>query len=275
MVSTSPTGVRVPLDAPIVVQFDRAPAHDGVTIALDPPAETAIAWPDARTVKLTPARWAEGKPYHVRVEGPEVEAATFEMRTLFPPPERVEPGHGERIVLTFDDGADRPAQATALLDLLAKEDVEATFFPTGRWAENNPRLIERMIADGHHVCNHTYSHQNLRLPQLTDGEVHTEIARGATDGKCRLFRPPLKAIDPRVERMVAQMGLTIYLWDVDSRDWEGATSEDIVNLVLTKAHPGAVVLFHLHAQATLEALPVLLPRLRKAGYVLRSPPSGK
>ncbi len=270
--ATSPSGVRVALDAPVVVKFDRAPDREAVALTFEPPAAGRIAWPDAQTLAFTPARWADGKPYHARVEGAGVETATFDFRTLFPPPERVEPGHGGRITLTFDDGADKPAHVTALLDLLQKEDIQALFFPTGRWAEAHPRLVERMIQDGHSVCNHTYSHQNLRLPQLTDEEIRTEIRRGASDGKCRLFRPPLKAFDPRVERIVSELDLTLYLWDVDSRDWEGAAAEDIVNLVLARAHPGAVVLFHMHQEASLQALPRILPRLRKAGYVFRDTP---
>ena len=270
VVETGPSGVRIALDAPISVRFDRAPPA-GLTITTEPPAEGKLAFPTPTTATFTPARWADGKPYKVRVQGPGVQTATFEFRTLFPPPERVEPGLGQRITLTFDDGADRPAQVTALLDYLEKEQIQALFFPIGRWAEAHPKLVERMIHDGHRVCNHTYSHQNLRVPQLSEEEIRTEITRGASDGKCRLFRPPLKAFDPRVERVVASLGLTLYLWDVDSRDWEGATTEDIVNLVLAKAHPGAVVLFHMHSQASLDALPQIVPRLRRAGYVLRDP----
>lgn len=275
VVETAPSGVRVALDAPVVVRFDRAgPAE--VKLVLDPPAEGQIAWPAPDTLTFSPARWAEGKTYHARVEAPSLAApAAFEFRSLVPPPEHIEPGRGERLTLTFDDGADRPAQVVALLDLLQKEDVQAIFFPIGRWAENNPKLIERMVADGHRVCNHTYSHQNLRLPQLTDGEIRAEIARGAGAGTCPLLRPPLKAFDPRSEKIIASMGYTLYLWDIDSRDWEGAPAEDIVNLVLAKAHPGAVVLFHMHAEATLAALPLLLPRLKKAGYRLREPKDGK
>lgn len=255
------------LDAKVVVRFDLAPVQESVALTMEPVAEGKTAWLDAKTLTFTPVRWAEGKPYRARVSGAGVETATFEFRSMVPAPARVEPGNGARMVLTFDDGADKASQVSALLDLLEKEHVQAIFFPTGRWAEANPRLLLRITQEGHRVCNHTYSHQNLRLPQLTEEEIRTEIARGAGVGTCELFRPPLKAFDPRVERIVAEMGYKLYLWDIDSRDWEGAETEDIVNLVLAKAHPDAVVLFHMHAQATLDALPLLLPRLRKAGYV--------
>jgi peptidoglycan/xylan/chitin deacetylase (PgdA/CDA1 family) len=121
------------------------------------------------------------------------------------------------------------------------------------------------------VCNHTYSHQNLRLPNLTEDDIRREIAKGAGAGTCPLFRPPMRAYDARVERIVAEMGYTMYLWDVDSRDWEDLPAEDMVNRILKRARPGSVVLFHMHSAETLKALPLLIPRLRKAGYVFDDP----
>ncbi|MFO0591590.1 MAG: polysaccharide deacetylase family protein [Polyangiaceae bacterium] len=271
IVSTSPSGAGVALDAKIEIRFDRAVDPARVKLTLEPPAPGATAWPDPRTLTFTPVRYADGKPYHGVVEQPGAPPYPFDFRSLFPAPERVEPGHGQAITFTFDDGSDRPSQVTELLDLLQKEAIHAIFFPTGKWAEKNPALLKRMIDEGHRVCNHTYSHQNLRLPQLTEAEIRGEIERGATDGKCRLFRPPLKAFDPRAERIWKELGYTLYLWDVDSRDWEGATTSDIAHLILARVHPGAVLLFHMHAQTSLDALPQILPKLRKAGYVL-SPP---
>lgn len=269
--STAPEGVHVALDAKLVVHFDRAVPQQAVTVTIDPPAEGKRSWPDPQTFVLEPVAWHEGKRHNVTLGGPGIEPLTFQFTSLAPPPERVEPGGGSKVTLTFDDGSTRPAEVRALLDLLEKEGVSAIFFPTGQWAETHPRLVERMVKDGHRVCNHTYSHRNLRLPQLTDDVIRDEIARGAGAGTCKLFRPPLRAHDPRVERIVAEMGYTMYLWDVDSRDWEGLPAEDMVNRVLKRVRPGSVVLFHMHAAETLTALPVVIQRLRKAGYVFRDP----
>ena len=271
VVSTTPSGAGVALDAKIEIRFDRPVDPSRVKLTLEPPTEGTTTWPDPQTLVFAPVRYADGKPYHAVVEQPGAPPHPFEFRSSFPPPDHIEPGNGQAITFTFDDGSDRPAQVVYLLDLLQKESIHAIFFPTGKWAEKNPALLKRMVDEGHRVCNHTYSHQNLRLPQLTLAEIRTEIERGATDGKCRLFRPPLKAFDPRAERIWKELGYTLYLWDVDSRDWEGATTDDIVHLILARVHPGAVLLFHMHAQTSLDALPQILPKLRKAGYLL-SPP---
>jgi peptidoglycan/xylan/chitin deacetylase (PgdA/CDA1 family) len=262
--------VHVALDAKLTVRFDRPLSPDKLTLSIDPPAAGKPSWPDPQTFVFEPASWHDGKRHTVRIESPGVEPVTFQFTTLAPPPARVEPGGGARITLTFDDGASDASHVTRLLDLLEKEDIDAIFFPTGYWAETHPRLIERIRRDGHRVCNHTYSHP--RLPQLADDAVRKEIAKGAGAGTCPLFRPPMRAYDPRIERIVAEMGYTMYLWDIDSRDWEGLPAEDMVHRILKRARPGAVVLFHMHAAETLKALPALIPRLRKAGYVLRDPP---
>ncbi len=269
--STEPGGVHVALDAKLVVHFDRPVAPEGVTVTVEPPIEGKPSWPDPQTLVFTPPTWHEGKRHHVQVAGPGIEPVAFQFSTLAPPPARIEPGGGSRITLTFDDGASRPAQVSEMLDILEKEGVQAIFFPTGHWAETHPRLIERMVRDGHRVCNHTYSHQNLRLPNLSEATIRKEIAKGAGAGTCKLFRPPMRAFDPRVERIVADMGYTMYLWDVDSRDWEDLPADDMVNRILKRARPGSVVLFHMHAAETLKALPVVIKRLKKAGYVLRDP----
>ena len=266
---SEPSGVHVALDARLVVQFDRPPPQDRLTITIEPPAQGKRAWQDPQTLVFEPERWAPGKAIHVKLQGAGVETTALKFVTLAPPPARVEPGRGERLTLTFDDGAKDPAQVTALLDLLQKEKVQAIFFPTGYWADTHPRLVERMWRDGHRVCNHTYSHPDLRQPRLSDDAIRKEISKGAGAGKCQLFRPPMRATDARVERIVAEMGYTMYLWDVDSRDWEGLPAEDMVHRVLARVKPGSVVLFHMHGAAMLQAVTALIPRLRKAGYALR------
>lgn len=269
--STEPTGVHVPLDAKLTIRFDRPVDPDGQTLTIDPPVTGARTWPDPQTLVFTPSTWHDGKRHHIKLEGPGIEPLTHHFTTLAPPPARIEPGNGGKITLTFDDGATRPAQVSELLDILEKESVKAIFFPTGYWAQTHPRLIERMLRDGHRVCNHTYSHQNLRLPNLSDDTIRKEITKGAGAGTCTLFRPPMRAYDPRVERIVAELGYTMYLWDIDSRDWEDLPAEDMVHRILKRARPGAVVLFHMQPAETLKAVPVVISRLKKAGYVFHDP----
>jgi peptidoglycan/xylan/chitin deacetylase (PgdA/CDA1 family) len=269
-----PAGERVAIDAPLLIRFD-GPVPESLregALSVEPPAPAAPRFVDDRTLELRPDRWRSGTVYQLKVALGGHDIAQSGFRTLVPPPKSVQPGEGHRIVLTFDDGPQDRRQATQLLDLLKNLQIKALFFPSGRWVKKRPDFVARARAEGHRICNHTLSHINLTDTFITERRIRFEIANGATDGDCRLFRPPLLGIDKRVERIAHELGFEIFLWNIDSRDWEGAPAEDIANRVLSLAHPNAIVLFHMHSKATFEALPFIAARLREAGYVLSHDP---
>jgi peptidoglycan/xylan/chitin deacetylase (PgdA/CDA1 family) len=176
----------------------------------------------------------------------------------------VTPGGGSKIVLTFDD----TGAMGEILDILARYDAKAVFFPWGRWANSVPHLIQRAGDEGHPVCNHTYSHANLAA--LAAPAIRSEIAGGAV-GSCNLLRPPYAGLNSLVNSIAAEMGYEIYMWDIDSRDWArpyAGGDREILNTVLAQAFPGAVVLMHMYAPGTLAALPAMIERLQDAGYVV-------
>jgi peptidoglycan/xylan/chitin deacetylase (PgdA/CDA1 family) len=262
---------RIDLTAPVWAHFgcevDRAAVE--ASWRIEPSVPGAFEWTDDRTVRFVPARLRLGTLYQVAVGGktPQGEAldeVRWSFRTLIPPPTRIVPGEGAPIVLTFDDGVRNPSQAVKLLDLLETLRVKAILFPVGQWARRYPDLVSRARREGHRICNHSDTHANLSL--LTDEVMRGEILRGAGRGECDLLRPPSMGTSPRVERMAASLGYRVYLWDVDSRDWEGLEAEDITNRILSRVRPGAVVLLHMHGAHTLEALPGLVAALEKAGY---------
>ncbi len=183
-----------------------------------------------------------------------------------PEPNRVR-GHGEKMVLTFDDGG-APNKVTAILNILNNKNVQAVMFLNGRWAHAHPDLVRRMRAEGHIVANHTWSH--AKLTELPDEEVRREIRRGAQEGS-DLFRPPYGAIDARVRGIVQSMGLRTMLWDIDTRDWDNTSADEITRITLNNARPGAVVLLHLHGEHTAEALPRMIDGLRNQGYTFGLP----
>ncbi|MCA9642073.1 MAG: polysaccharide deacetylase family protein, partial [Myxococcales bacterium] len=112
------------------------------------------------------------------------------------------------------------------------------------------------------------THPNLASRRISDRGLRQEIEKGAGFGRCKLFRPPMMAHDERSDRVAAELGLSVFLWDIDTRDWEEIPADEIYNRVLRAVEPGSVVLFHLQARRTLRALRGLLPRLVKEGYVL-------
>jgi peptidoglycan/xylan/chitin deacetylase (PgdA/CDA1 family) len=268
----SPFGRRVPSDARLTVRYDVEIDRASIRVAIEPPAKGAIEWTEGRSFRFLPEGWREGRAYHVRVHGraktgEPLATADWRFRAGVPEPRSIKPGAGQPIVLTFDDAPKKRGQADRVLDLLREYQARAIFFPTGRWLKGRPDWLARAVREGHRVCNHTYSHRNL-TDRITEAEIRSEIENGASDGHCRYFRPPLMAVDGRVQRIVKELGYELYFWDVDSRDWDDAPSLDVENFVLSRAEPGAVVLLHVHSRGTLLALRRILHRLKSAGYVL-------
>jgi peptidoglycan/xylan/chitin deacetylase (PgdA/CDA1 family) len=140
------------------------------------------------------------------------------------------------------------------VDVLQRSRRQALFFVTGQCRDRYPWLVGQLKAAGHQVCNHTYSHPDLR--RLSDAAVRAEIARGVFAG-CPYFRPPYGAWDGprgRIARIAAEFGLSVLMWDVDTRDWAGADSAAMTATVRAR---GGVILFHLHGAHTVEALEAL------------------
>jgi peptidoglycan/xylan/chitin deacetylase (PgdA/CDA1 family) len=186
----------------------------------------------------------------------------------------------ERLVaLTFDAGSDR-GHAEQILDVLAAERVVATFGITGRWAEANPALVRRMVADGHQIVNHSYDHVSFtglstgsgpltvdqRTDQLARADAAIRTAAGVTSRPW--FRPPYGDEDASVRADVARAGYGYeLLWTVDSRGWLGEPAGAVVDRCLGAAEPGAIYLFHVGGESTdAAALPRIIDGLRRQGY---------
>src|SRR5207253_21777 len=133
------------------------------------------------------------------------------------------------VAFSFDAGADA-GFAAQILDALAANGIHASFGMTGRWAERNPELLQRMVRDGHHLINHTYDHASMtgaatKTTPLTREQRWEELDRteaivgqltGATTKP--YFRPPYGAFDASVNEDVGARGYAYnVLWTVDSR----------------------------------------------------------
>jgi len=151
------------------------------------------------------------------------------------------------VSLTFDDGPD-PEHTPRLLDTLAALGVKATFFVVGAKVERYPAIVERIVAEGHELGNHTYTHRYLPLARsqsVLDELGRTDAAIAAITGAPpRLARPPYGGRSPRNVSAFARAGKQLVLWDVNSFDYKGAPPAYISARVMARVRPGSVLLFH-------------------------------
>jgi peptidoglycan-N-acetylglucosamine deacetylase len=176
------------------------------------------------------------------------------------------------IVLTFDAGADR-GYAVSILDTLKAKNVRASFGMTGVWASQNPDLIRRIVADGHHLMNHSWDHPSF--PAITSAQRADQLKRTADLVRSQAgvelapyFRPPFGEYNDAVLVDLARNGYTVnVMWTVDTLGWKGYTAAQIKQRVLDGAAPGAIMLMHVGAQSQdAAALPGMIDDLRAKGY---------
>ena len=177
-----------------------------------------------------------------------------------------------QIALTFDDGP-HPFLTQRILDILSKYDVKATFFMVGENVINYPDAARAVLAAGHEVGNHTFSHVHVK--GLSKNGVLEELGRceDALEELCEyrphLFRPPEGAIDDYAVHCSDDFDYTLILWSLDTRDWENKDAEQIAQTVLSSVSPGDIILMHDYIgrkSKTPEALEILLPKLIEMGY---------
>jgi peptidoglycan/xylan/chitin deacetylase (PgdA/CDA1 family) len=177
------------------------------------------------------------------------------------------------VALTFDDGPD-PETTPALLALLAKRGVRATFFCVGSRVARFPALALRLVSEGHQVENHSFDHRRL-TNLLSTARLRADLARaqraiGAVTGQApRLFRPPMCLTNPRVFRVAAELGLQITACSARGWDRRPDPPESIAWRLLRRLEPGAVFLLHdggVPARRLLPAVDLLLDGLQASGY---------
>ena len=190
------------------------------------------------------------------------------------------------LALTFDDGPD-PRWTPAILDILKREQVPATFFIVGKNGQAYPDLLRRIVNEGHELGNHTFTHPNLgEMPvQVTELELNAtqRLIESNTGRSTVLFRPPYfgdaeadkpQEVEPAI---VAQnLGYIMVGLRIDPNDWQlPVTPNQIVNRTISRAIDadpetrGEVVLLHDAGgdrSATVEALPTLIHELKARGF---------
>ncbi|HEY0428858.1 MAG TPA: glycosyltransferase, partial [Pyrinomonadaceae bacterium] len=197
-----------------------------------------------------------------------------------------------KIVLTFDDGPD-PVWTPKILDILKQENVKAAFFVVGQNGQENPDLIKRIVAEGHEIGNHSFTHPNLgEVPrQITDIELNAtqRLIESLTGRSTRLFRAPYfgdaeprtpDEVDPTVQAQnLGYISVGLHIdpddWKLKNDDGSARNADDLLGEVLkaaaitTPEERGEIILLHDGGgdrSATVEALPKIIRELKNRGF---------
>lgn len=177
------------------------------------------------------------------------------------------------IALTFDDGP-WPNTTPQVLEILNENDIKATFFLIGKHLKNNPDIAREVVAEGHVIGNHTWSHKYHKFaPAAAAKEIDDteELIYQITGVKTPYFRPPGGMLKNGLATYAEQNKYAVMMWSVDSGDsrHDRVPAATLVKNVLESARPGGVVLMHDGGgdrSTTVQALPQIIEGLRQQGY---------
>lgn len=176
------------------------------------------------------------------------------------------------VALTFDDGPS-PTNTPIILRILRAHQAHATFFVVGKEGERHGALLRAIVRSGNEVASHSYSH--ARLSRMDSVKLETELNHAVvsvqrfTGIPPRFLRPPYGRWSTRLLEAARHHGLTLVLWNRDSRDWAHPGQGRVVENALQKLSPGDILLFHDGGGDRIQtraALPEVLARLHAKGY---------
>lgn len=172
------------------------------------------------------------------------------------------------ISLTFDDGPS-PDVTPRILDILAHEQVKATFFVVGCNIAGHESILRRAYADGHEIGNHSWDHPDLTMlaPDQVEDQLRATQRAVAASGVPvpRLVRPPYGSIN---EVVAAHNHLAVVRWNVDPEDWKSQDPALITEMLLAQVRPGSIILLHDIHPATAAAVEAVLPVLKQKYHLV-------
>jgi len=177
------------------------------------------------------------------------------------------------VVLTFDDGP-WPGHTPAVLKALADQCTKALFFAIGKHSGWHPEILKRVVAEGHTVGSHTWSHKDLS--RMTQEEAITEFEKGLAAVSIALgnkpvqpfFRFPALRHPPEMMKYLAERNVGIFSTDLDSFDFKTRKPEHVIANVMKRLEKTGkgIILMHDFQPATAAAAPELLKRLKDGGF---------
>ncbi|MEM1322263.1 MAG: polysaccharide deacetylase family protein [Bacteroidota bacterium] len=181
----------------------------------------------------------------------------------------------QQIALTFDDGPS-PSLTPAVLDLLAKYQLKATFFVNGNKLEASPAIARRAVAEGHQLANHTYAHDRMvfQSPAFMEADLRRTDSLVGRSGEQALsyFRPPFGDKFVVLPLVLRRLGKPCVNWNVEPEAQYEAPfqKEQFVQQTLAACQPGSIILLHdgwaIDEPAFLAGVDEILKQLKQKGY---------
>ena len=153
----------------------------------------------------------------------------------------------KQVALTIDDGPN-PLYTPSILNELKKYDAHATFFTVGKMAQQYPDLLLQIVADGHELANHSYTHPNLTT--LSRNQIIAEVLRTRavikeiTGKQTYLFRPPGGDINQFVVDQLRALDYNIIYWSINAGDYHKHPPQEQAQLILSRVTDGSIILLH-------------------------------
>ncbi len=172
--------------------------------------------------------------------------------------------------MTFDDGP-HPSNTPRLLKILRDRNIKGTFFLVGKNAKAYPALVRQIIAEGHEIGNHTWTHGSLT--SMSDDQIRKELKMSAdavyeaAGYRPQTIRPPYGAVNARVKDLIfTEFGYPTIMWSVDPQDWRRPGVSVVTSRLVNGVRPGSILLVHdIHAP-TIDAMPGTLDQILAKGY---------
>ncbi len=153
----------------------------------------------------------------------------------------------KQIALTYDDGPNDP-HTLRLLDVLAKHNVQATFFMIGRYVRERPDIARAVAAAGHLIGNHTFTHPLLIFKSESETRAELQdcsrVLEETIGPHSNLFRPPFGGRRPATLRIARELGLEPVMWNVTGYDWNAPPAAEIERKIVRQMRGGNVILLH-------------------------------
>ena len=176
----------------------------------------------------------------------------------------------KEIAISFDDGP-ATSYTPQILQLLQQDNIKATFFCIGNRIAGNENILQQIIADGHIIGNHSYSHHFWfdmfsSKKMLDDLRMMDEELKRVTGLQPKLFRPPYGVTNPNLKKAILSGNYTPVGWSVRSMDTVIKDEKKLLDKINRSIKPGAVFLFHDTSATTLHILPAFIKEVKNSGY---------